>query len=557
MADETLKAEVFEITEDDVIFAAQDSTHILDAKLHTDDPTILLMTDEVGENYFVVWNSEEDDPQEQLASRAKVAELVYDSVDTTGFRQETWDLALNLPSNVGTNRLDGGVFDGTNQLIIGAGGGSIVAPTAFNRYALESSTPTIEIYDTYVDGVPEISYPPSDPYAAICPTGPSTDLPLWDSGSCVKLNDGRILYVWVQEKLLGGGGGTYVWDVKQGFAPDLTTFISQDDTLEDVEVLWDDLKEPECSVWRNPTDGYLYLVLALRGQLGTIHFAGTATLPHTKIFRSTDEAATWVSYSSMPLEDWDDIVTWSFGAPHKSRTVGFPTFLESGRMVMPCILWKQENFFGGEVHSPRPGIWVSDDNGLTWTCTASLYQGTASSQTGPQGRHLPLWDDKLWWQVGSMGVVSGAGGKAQLWYSTDEGGNWIKIADNGFEVAPPENLPYYGIAMFVEPGGALCFLDSGVVYQWGSSGPDSQIPHVAAEVVADYEDSPFGYYDFDSFPGGFVTTIDNYVLFGLKNRIIPALRLEDTNHNSVSAYIIDMCSSIEYDPFEESATPNS
>lgn len=75
MAEETLRAEVFEITEDDVIFASQEETHIIDAKLHTVDPTILLMTNEVGESYYVVWNSTEDDPQGELTSRGKIAEL--------------------------------------------------------------------------------------------------------------------------------------------------------------------------------------------------------------------------------------------------------------------------------------------------------------------------------------------------------------------------------------------------------------------------------------------------------------------------------------------------
>lgn len=556
MAEETLRAEVFEITEDDVIFASQEETHLIDAKLHTEDPTILLMINEVGESYYVVWNSEEDDPQGELTSRGKIAELFYDSVDSSGFRQETWDLAFNLPSNITNSRLDGGIFEDTNQIVIGAGGGTDLVPMALNTYSLDDATPTIELYDNYVEGIPSVSYPPSDPYAAICPTGPSIAAPIWDSGTCVELNDGRILYVWVEEGTLGGGG-TVIWDVKQGFAPDIETFISQDDTLEDVEVLWDDIREPECSVWRNPTDGYLYLVLALRGQLGTLHFGGSATLPHTKVFQSTDEAATWTEYSSMPLDGWVDAIAWSFGASHKSRTVGLPTFLESGRIVLPCILWRQDNFFGGDVQSPRPGIWTSDDNGLTWTNTASVYYGVAASQTGPQGRHLPLWDDKLWWQVGSAGVVSGAGGKAQLWYSIDEGDTWIKLADNGFEATPPENIPYYGTAMFVEPGGELCFTDKGRVYQWPSEGPNTAIPHTYAEVVADYQDSPHPYTDFDSFPGGFVTTIGSYLLFSFKNRIISGLISQDTNHNSVSAYVIDMCSSIEYDPFEESATPNS
>lgn len=96
---------------------------------------------------------------------------------------------------------------------------------ALNVYGLDAATPTIEIYDSYVEGVPSVSYPPSNPYAAVCPTGYTYDVSLipqapaqrWDSGTCVELNDGRILYVWVEEGTLGGGG-TVIWDVKQGFA---------------------------------------------------------------------------------------------------------------------------------------------------------------------------------------------------------------------------------------------------------------------------------------------------------------------------------------------------
>lgn len=565
MANETLRARVLTLTGTN--FGQTGSDHVIDAKLHTENPSILLMDNDTGDSFYVIWSSEEDSPDAGagLDARTKISELTYDAVAATRFSQETWDLAFNTPSNTGPNRITGGRFEDTNQILFGGGGGPESYPMAFSRYDYAAATPVVSFYDNYVDGDVSLGYPPSIPSPAVSPYGGE----VFDSGSAVELADGRILYVWAEydEDTDVIFSGNYSGAIKQAIASDITTFLNTNESLTGEVTVYENLGAPECSVWKGPDDE-VYMCLAFWGQAGTIYFGATNYHPHTKILKLTDaDLGTWTEVSSMSTVNdggsWDapGAVTYTAGVPAKNRTVGFPLYVStsapatelgtsaSNTILLPCILWKEVNIFGAIFQIPKPAIWKTTDNGATWTLKAEFTFGTAGAYGGPQGRHLVEYNSKIWAQVGSQGDLSNPDAKSQVWYSTDDGETWAKRSDNQFDTSPDIYHPYYGIAFFLEPDGTLAFWEAGKIYRY-SVEPNVGIPHSEAALVVDWQNTDGA--DLTTFPGSWTVEIGSYRIFGHKGRVIGVYNNDVLTHNSVTAFVVDMCSQNEYDPFNES-----
>lgn len=248
------------------------------------------------------------------------------------------------------------------------------------------------------------------------PTGAVTVPQRNNSGSAVLLDDGRVLYMWC----VGPGVGAHY----QGYAPNLTNFLTLDNSVvPDPPLLTGMSGYDHSSVFFAP-DGELYSIQASAGGWG-----GNPFRRKVEIWHSPDDGATWNVHGVM-----QDIST--VGADgNNTEAVGEPFFVTSGpnagRWVVSAPYYDNFSIGGSSVNRTRPAVWTSDDNGVTWTLRATEGRGPLGLSTDGESRNINRHDGDLWWAMHSQATAGGF----SIYSSSDEGTTWsiVDASGTGFE----------------------------------------------------------------------------------------------------------------------------
>lgn len=438
-----LKVDTFEIDTSTYLLSHKfDESHIVDSSLNTNDPAKWISKWD-KDQFLVVWGSSFDYPNNEVDYRGKAAIITYDPVEPDGFIQETWDLPLNLPPNDQYASISPRRMGDSDYFVVSSSGGETKSPTRYNE--VDDS-----LYDTLASSLYYVDWPASIEDTAPDPTEYGV-LPVTYQdrmhGSFVVLDDGRVLFVWVERDWLNPitiAGHNYSDDnIAYGFAPDLETFLTEDGSVTKEGNLFDLLTGVSCSVFRNPEDGEVYVIVSCMAQQGA--FLGGATganydKPWQIIYHWDVPTETLTEYSIVegPAETGDQL-TWTnnnpnspssipdWGTLYYEQFIGVP-YISGNTWLLPSVNRLQTTFLGAYARNCRPAIWRSTDAGVTWSLAYNrIGQDTVSEiHNGSPSRTIVEHDNILWWTSDHRNAWDHAE-KTILHYSDDGGATWTDV----------------------------------------------------------------------------------------------------------------------------------
>lgn len=426
MANETLRAQVYSV-DDDTSTAATDEPHVVDYSLKDTD-TPLWVAEWDDDECIVTWSSGFDSPTPDITGRGKIASLIRDTLETTGFRQETWDIPIDMTFDPAVPGVcpQATKFGDTEHLVLG-GSGAMHTYSVTNDFALEDPTTTRD-YGWEDPGAGTFS--PVKPYNTV---GANDDG--YDSGSAVMLSDGRVMYVWCDNATQGDS-------IKVAYAADATTFLTTDNSLTGTTTLIDNLTSASSTVFRNTANGNIYLIWSTDGPtVSALTYDASITCtspadgstlegPWTLIFKSEDEGTSWDYYATIQQpgvvrNDWSyswksdsdfDSLIYStdpfviatsatvndYSVSWPGRNIAQP-YIDGNTWTMPGIsyTWYQD---GGDtfIKDAGPTLWRSTDNGITWTSlfsydTKPRYTSLGAPYDGGNSRNYCYFNGYGWW----------------------------------------------------------------------------------------------------------------------------------------------------------------
>lgn len=260
------------------------------------------------------------------------------------------------------------------------------------------------------------------PPTLIWPTTPRIVVPVVDgdiSDSCLELlsgedHAGSILYVWAESD-----------EVRFGYAPSVDAFFAADGSVVLAGTIATGLGGQQCSAFRAP-DGEIYAIVSAMGWSGAD--AGTAG---TRVYKRDSTTGTWSTYA--------DIERIGFGTHFEngSASTGIPFFTRAGRWVLPAPVYIVDTFIGLDI--VREGVWISDDNGITWGNVVSKGYYFFGSYGHSESRNIVEFNGELYWATAGDPPAEG---DDILWVSDDDGSTWsIYWAGNDFAEAKYTFIP--------------------------------------------------------------------------------------------------------------------
>lgn len=217
--------------------------------------------------------------------------------------------------------------------------------------------------------------------------------------SCVKLSDGRILYMYSRGEEPGA--------IYQAFAPDLETFVTRDNSVEGEEVVLSNLYYPRATIFKTPNNDLFFIV--------TYRKTTTETVAKTIIYRSIlGDGSDWKYYSTIQTFDWTNLGDWNV---EKGGSVGAPYFINNRWIIICRHYYSIYDSVSNDV-----GMFYSDDEGYTWitSFTRKSYP-TGTGITDP--RNIVYFKNALWWLYKNSWYA----GTYSLLKSTDYGTTWVEI----------------------------------------------------------------------------------------------------------------------------------
>jgi hypothetical protein len=267
------------------------------------------------------------------------------------------------------------------------------------------------VYAYFDAQVPPVVPTPGDPYPVISlAQWPPDDAALVvtpvsageRSDSAVLLNDGRVLYVFVD--------GT---SIKQGYSPSVTAFLTQNGSVTDITTIVAGVNGSNCCVFSEPGGG-VFLVTSVNPVAGSNpDFWGT------RVWRSPSElGGDWAYRGVVQRLTSPEAGLWiNMGSDEKA--VGQPAF-SGARWLLPAPKYVL-NQLGDPVWYKHQAVWSSDDAGYTWTERVAVGHHIVGGPYGiGESRNVAGKGGRLFWTStdGSGAVTS------ELRYSDDGGATW-------------------------------------------------------------------------------------------------------------------------------------
>lgn len=226
--------------------------------------------------------------------------------------------------------------------------------------------------------------------------------------SCVKLNDGRILYMYLRNGV-----------IYQSFAPNLQTFMSQNNSVSGEQIVLSNLSSARATVFKSPNNELFFTV--------TYTKTSTENVARVQIYKSAlGDGSDWKLYSTVNSYAWDGTTTALDNT--NSLGSGLPTFI-NGRWILGHV--KFTSFLDALIS--YASISTSDDNGITWTLRATYSFGPfAGAYIDNFSRNIAYYKGELWWSYNGtyyMGLIS-------IVKSSDNGTTWTTAlhSENLFDV---------------------------------------------------------------------------------------------------------------------------
>ena len=296
--------------------------------------------------------------------------------------------------------------------------------------------------------------------------------------SAVLAADGSVLVFYLRARTSSPFGGELI----RAVAPDVTTFLSTPNASDaDQTVLMNytmsgsGLGGRDCSpsvwwghnlVWDTMTDAPVpvdgpVLWMALRwGADQSTDFVETpgftplpsdlpfpAGPPATHLFTSTDEGLTWDHYCV--VDDSGNVNTTINCTPWSPGILYVLPIVVDEQVTEWWVLTSMRGLISGTVRNLRPYIYVSTDQGATWTQhpPAEVSGGLGVDKTNNQGhsRNVVRWVNGGRWLYMNRRDLTGAGNNPDFWWwdsvtGSPDGANdsWFDYYDPDFNDEPPE-----------------------------------------------------------------------------------------------------------------------
>lgn len=546
MANETLRARRFKVNDSADVVTEYD-TLVVDAALNSApqylQTQVSVTTWDEGESYVIMWSTSSDSPTDTLPYRSKIAKITSLPTSNVGFTQETWDLPLLIgPQDIG-NAACISRLGNTNFLTVGSGGEA-------DQQVQKFSVGTGRLDVNYSGLERYINFKPlTETNGWITPVHRSSSGP--DSGTYVLLNDGRVMYTFVDvDTTYPVGNPRRSSAIKRGYAPDLTTFLSQDYSITDIEVLFTGLNAPGCSTWKDPSDGTIYMVALWESQISTAYASdltyGIEPFPYPNIYStntgypwavcysSNDDGATWELYLVLqsPAGEggghitYNEPVDYAFGNKSYERNPGItPDLGPPG--ILPITIFNRSRQFSVWITNPEPG--VMNGQSVVYSQPSAIL----SSQSGANTRNAVMVGDDVHSWSSSAFVVSAAGGYSRYHVNNQT------VASFGYD---PSNAP-----------GAASLFIAGTrgeekIFLWESASSEvryyNSIPTNGTEMLAgaQYVQGYPAPYQL-SRSSCFSNVLGNSFVLHSNDKILGLRLLDLGQHLGYSVHIIDLCSS--------------
>ena len=276
------------------------------------------------------------------------------------------------------------------------------------------------------------------------------------SASATTTSDGRVLYTWIED----------TGEIYQGWAPDVDTFLGGSDSLEDVEVTRDGLRDPGSRAEMRQTGGVsvywladtLYRITAetrdIDGDEGPIQ--GETILWESPSGTGEDWQQVTIMDADYGGADSDDV----FGL---TRAVGKPQVLPTGEVAIIAASYE----WSGNLSSYMrvyPTWFVSRDDGRTWERGTRLTHGALSgSYVREASRNLALLEDGTVWSYHS-GNWGGVGEYARYANAEDLPGTNFAYEPRDGDI----DTPFYRSTFCVNDGRVWTFTEP---FATNTSGP--------------------------------------------------------------------------------------
>lgn len=538
-----LIAQCFTVDDDLVVTETfTDRTHTVDASLNTNAPAISLSSWDNDKQFLVVWGSQFDQPNEEVTARGKAAIMLYDAEEDDGIIQETFDLPINIPPQTDYSRMTPVRMGDSDYFMIAASGSETSGPTKINLGSDEDDNTDDTLYETIygADAIRYVDWPSVGTETVVLPTGSDGQ----NDGSAVLLADDRIMYAYYEAD-----------EIKIGYANDIETFLTNNDSLKDTVTQFTGLTNPHVTIFRNPTDDNIYLIMGCSAMdpgtlYGTGSTAGNAVYPWQIIYRSEDEGDTWVEHSVLesPIAALDQF-SWSnntgnnWGSAAADRVTGIP-YISGTTWVLPAPNYSRD---GTPSKIPRPGIWRSTDAGLTWALVFDQDGHSSDEDNGAGSRNLVKYSGTYFWAAGDPSDVMGL---STAYYVSSNETAWSVGADSEYTASPAwtPRTPAFFIAPYENEDSLWVIRENGVIAVYPSDQDlpvDTGAPPEPFDFNGITETSYTELYDYDfgsSTADLVVTMLGDYYVFMQDGYVMGVELVEKNFHLGVAAFIVDKCS---------------
>lgn len=239
------------------------------------------------------------------------------------------------------------------------------------------------------------------------------------SDSAVLLDDGRVLYVWVDQT---------TGDINQGFATNVTSFITINNSVTFDKALFSGLLGSGtpavlACVFRAP-DNVIYLAISAGSDpTGTLAPVGD---PFTLIFTTPDDGVTWNSHGT--VEVFADPGGCTNFRIFMDAALGEPFFVSGGpndgRWVLPALRYDSFTIGPNCGLRRKAAVWTSDDNGVTWAFSQEGSYAPFGTSLDGSSRNIMRHNGDVFWNVHSFST----GGGYSMVSSPSDGqppGSWV------------------------------------------------------------------------------------------------------------------------------------